>query len=115
MDDDDDRMESSYAQVQREEFISKKLGKLLLPPLCLARSSLTCSYLVQVYKRIWRTCAKRRCINSERWSRNAASGSTTTTKMTRAANRRHAHSLVSQSVAHGFHHTNFPIYLTDSE
>lgn len=30
MDDDDDRMESSYAQVQREEFISKKLGKLLL-------------------------------------------------------------------------------------
>lgn len=42
MDDDDDRMESSYAQVQREEFISKKLGKLLLPPLCLPRSSLTC-------------------------------------------------------------------------
>lgn len=42
MDDDDDRMESSYAQVQREEFISKKLGKLLLPPLCLARPSLTC-------------------------------------------------------------------------
>lgn len=56
MDDDDDRMESSYAQVQREEFISKKLGELLLP-LFLSRSSLTCSDLVQVYKRIWRTCA----------------------------------------------------------
>lgn len=113
MDDDDDRMESSYAQVQREEFISKKLGKFLLPALCLSRPSLTCSNLVQVYKRIWRTCAKRRCINSVRWSRNAANDSTT--KMTRATARRHAHSLVSQSVAHGFRHTNFPIYLTDSE
>lgn len=35
MDDDDDRMESSYAQVQREEFISKKLGELLLLSLSL--------------------------------------------------------------------------------
>jgi len=31
MDDDDRGMESSFAQMQREEFISKKLGKLLAP------------------------------------------------------------------------------------
>lgn len=114
LDEDDDRMESSYAQMQREEFISKKLGELWLPH-CLPRSRLTCSLLVQVYKRIWRTCAWRRCIKSERWSRNAPNHSTTTTMMTRAAGSRHVHILVSQSVSHGFHHTkNFPIYLTDS-
>lgn len=33
MDDDDDNMESNFAQVQREEFISKKLGKLAANPL----------------------------------------------------------------------------------
>lgn len=32
MDDDDDNMESNFAQVQREEFISKKLGKLAVSP-----------------------------------------------------------------------------------
>lgn len=41
LDEDDDRMESSYAQMQREEFISKKLGKFLRLPLYLPRSRLT--------------------------------------------------------------------------
>lgn len=51
MDEDDAAMESSFAQVQREEYISKKIGN---EAYVFERFFLTL-FLLQAYKKIWKT------------------------------------------------------------